>query len=139
MAILISAVLFLALTVAIAYFGYRRYARPGSIFEQLGGKATITMPVLGTVEDEEGGLLVSLIQQIGEKVPINPEDASLLRHDLMMAGYQSAAALPMYQAGRVALKTLSSIIRTNPRSFTSGEISAAFRIKFGSATAADTE
>jgi len=101
MAIAISVVLFLALTGAISYFGYRRYARPGGIFEQLGGKATITMPVMDTVEDEEGGLLVSLIQQIGEKVPINPEDASLLRRDLMMAGYQTPSALPVYQAGRV--------------------------------------
>jgi len=101
MAIAISIVLFLALTGAISYFGYRRYARPGGIFEQLGGKATITMPVMDTVEDEEGGLLVSLIQQIGEKVPINPEDASLLRRDLMMAGYQTPSALPVYQAGRV--------------------------------------
>jgi len=101
MAIAISVVLFLALTGAISYFGYRRYARPGGIFEQLGGKATITMPVMDTVEDEEGGLLVSLIQQIGEKVPINPEDASLLRRDLMMAGYQTPSALPLYQAGRL--------------------------------------
>src|SRR6266404_3156516 len=101
MATVISIILFVALTAAISYFGYRRYARPGGVFEQLGGKATITMPVLDTVEDQEGGLLVSLIQQIGEKVPINPEDASLLRRDLMMAGYQSAVALPLYQAGRV--------------------------------------
>ena len=102
MATAISIVLFIALTAAISYFGYRRYARPGSIFEQLGGKATVTMPVLGTMEDdEEGGLLVTLIQHIGEKVPINPQEASLLRRDLMMAGYHSGKALPIYQASRV--------------------------------------
>lgn len=101
MAIAISLVLFLALTGAISYFGYRRYARPGGIFEQLGGKATVSMPVLNTVEEKEGGLLVSLIQQVGEKVPINPDDASLLRRDLMMAGYHSENALPLYQASRM--------------------------------------
>ena len=115
MAIAISLILFVALTVAIAYFGYRRYARPGGIFEQLGGKATVTMPVVGTVEDEEGGLLVSLIQHIGEKVPINPQEASLLRRDLMMAGYQAPEALPIYQAARVlftvSLMLLALLVR----------------------------
>jgi len=109
MAIVISVILFVALMAAISYFGYRRYARPGGIFEQLGGKATITMPVLGTVEEEEGGLLVTLIQQIGEKVPINPDDASLLRRDLMMAGYHSTKALAMYQASRV-LSTIGFVL-----------------------------
>jgi len=101
MAIVISIVLFLALTGAIAYFGYRRYARPGSVFEQLGGKAAVSSPVLDTVEDQPGGLIVTLIQQIGEQVPINPDEASLLRRDLMMAGFQSESALPLYQASRV--------------------------------------
>jgi len=53
-------------------------------------------------------LVVTLIQQIGEKVPINPQEASLLRRDLMMAGFQTARALPVYQASRV-LSTVTMI------------------------------
>lgn len=101
MAIAVSILLFLTLTGVIAYFGYRRYARPGGIFEQLGGKAAVVMPVPGTIEDKEDGLLVRLIQFVGEKVPISPEEASLLRRDLMMAGFHSEHALLFYQAARV--------------------------------------
>lgn len=99
MAVTISILMFLALTGAISFYGYRRYSRPGGVFEQLGGKATVS-PMMGT-QDQEDGLTVSIFEQIGEKLPINPDDATILRRDLMMAGYSTAKALPIYQASRV--------------------------------------
>jgi len=81
MAIVISIVLFSALMGAITIYGYRRYARPARVLERLGS------PVL---EAETGGLsaamaapgseigwIVRVIQQVGEKVPISPEDAAI--------------------------------------------------------------
>ena len=100
MALTISILLFLALTGAISLYGYRRYSRPGGVFEQLGGKATVVSPMMGA-QDQEDGLTVSIFEQIGEKVPINPDDATVLRRDLMMAGYLTPKALPIYQASRV--------------------------------------
>ena len=100
MAILLSLLLFLVLMAAIAYFGYRRYARPGRVYEQLGGEATFTGPVLDQ-PDLGDGMVVRVIQQLGEQVPIDPADASLLRRDLMAAGYRSEQALFFYQAARV--------------------------------------
>jgi tight adherence protein C len=46
-------------------------------------------------------MVVRIIQELGEKVPIDPADASLLRRDLMAAGYRSESALFYYQAARV--------------------------------------
>jgi tight adherence protein C len=100
MAILLSLVLFLVLLLAIGYFGYRRYARPGRVYEQLGGAATFTSPMPGQT-DVGDGMMVRVIQQLGEQVPIDPADASLLRRDLMAAGYRSENALFFYQAARV--------------------------------------
>ena len=40
MAILLSLLLFAILMLVIGYFGYRRIARPGKVYEQLGGEAT---------------------------------------------------------------------------------------------------
>src|SRR5579864_3953897 len=100
MAILLSLLLFLILMLAIAYFGYRRYARPGRVYEQLGGEATFSTPMLGE-RDAGDGMIVNVIQQLGEQVPIDPADASLLRRDLMAAGYRSEKALFIYQAARV--------------------------------------
>jgi tight adherence protein C len=86
--------------LAIGYFGYRRIALPGKVYEQLGGEATFVTP--GFSETETGdGMVVRIIQELGEKVPIDPADASLLRRDLMAAGYREENALFYYQAGRV--------------------------------------
>ena len=101
MAILLPILLFLLLMVAISYFGYRRYARPGRVYEQLGGTATYTMPSIERPDQLEPGLTVRVIEQLGEQVPINPADASMLRRDLMAAGYRSARALPIYLASRI--------------------------------------
>src|SRR6185436_13838012 len=59
-----------------------------------------TTPVLGDT-DTRDGMVVKVIQQLGEQVPIDPADASLLRRDLMAAGYRSESALFFYQAARV--------------------------------------
>ncbi len=44
-----------------------------------------------------------MIQQVGEKVPISPEDAGATRRDLMMAGYKSENAVKVFNGIRVAL------------------------------------
>jgi tight adherence protein C len=100
MAILLSLLLFAILMLVIGYFGYRRIARPGKVYEQLGGEATFATPAFGEA-DAGDGMVVRIIQELGEKVPIDPADASLLRRDLMAAGYRSENALFYYQAARV--------------------------------------
>jgi len=100
MAILLSLLLFAILMLVIGYFGYRRIARPGKVYEQLGGEATFATPAFGETATGDG-MVVRIIQELGEKVPIDPADASLLRRDLMAAGYRSESALFYYQAARV--------------------------------------
>jgi tight adherence protein C len=100
MAILLSLLLFAVLMLAIGYFGYRRIARPGKVYEQLGGEATFATPGFSDAATGDG-MVVRTIQQLGEKIPIDPADASMLRRDLMAAGYRSENALFYYQAGRV--------------------------------------
>jgi hypothetical protein len=43
---------FMVLMVAIAAFGYQRYARPGQVYEQL-GEPVIEAPTAGSPEDAE--------------------------------------------------------------------------------------
>jgi len=85
MAILITVGLFLVLVATIVYAGYRFYARPGRVYEQLGGPSTYLMPELDGHTESEPGLLVTVIQQIGEKMPIDPADATVIRQDLIAA------------------------------------------------------
>ena len=101
MAILISIVLFGVLVSAISYFGYRHYMRPARVLEQLGEPAGVAMPEFDRRGDDDPGLVVQVIQQIGEKVPVNPQDAGGIRRDLMAAGYRSYGAIAIYLGARV--------------------------------------
>src|SRR5580700_6741731 len=101
MAALISLGLFLALMTAISIFGYRRYAKPGRVYEQLGGPAPGD-PMEGTGEGVPG-LLVGLIRQLGEQVPITPQDAGDAKHELVAAGIRWDGAVAVLYGVRIIL------------------------------------
>ena len=103
MAILIAALLFTLLMGAITAFGYWRYARPGRLYDRLsataeGGGAT-TIGVVGP----DQGLMARVTQQIGEKVPISDQDASLIKRYMVAAGHRSEGAVTIYYGIRVVL------------------------------------
>jgi tight adherence protein C len=115
MAALISLGLFVALMTAITIFGYRRYAKPGRVYEQLGGPVAGD-PLLGDVGEEDSGFLVGLIRQIGEKVPISTQDAGDAKHELVAAGIRWDGAVGVLYGVRIllfaALVILAFILRT---------------------------
>ncbi len=96
MAFLVSLALFAVLMAAISYFGYRWYTRPARFYEQLGGVQTFPMPTIDRLQEDEPGLIVSIFEQIGEKLPSSPDEASTIRRDLVAAGHRSDHALPIY-------------------------------------------
>jgi len=102
MATVISLGFFCALTIAISYYGYRLYVRPVRIGERLGGPVGMAEPaLLQTVRAPQRGLLVRIVQYIGEKVPVSPEDASLARRQLMAAGFRSDLAVRVYYGSKI--------------------------------------
>ncbi len=103
MAAVISLALFVVLMTAISVYGYRRYARPGRVYEQLGGPVSVSNPALDKVADEEPGLMVRVVQQVGEKVPVSPQDALLTRRELIAAGFRSERAMPVFYGIKIVL------------------------------------
>lgn len=107
MAIIISIVLFSLLMGAISFYGYRSYARPGRFYERLGSplEAEGAVGSMGTITSNvpDVGWVVRVIQQVGEKVPISPEDAGATRRDLIMAGYKSDGAIKIFNGIKVTL------------------------------------
>jgi tight adherence protein C len=94
--------MFVILMAVISVAGYRRYARPSRIYDQLGGQAaTFTMPSVHRTDPDDPGLLVTVLQQIGEKIPVNPDDVTMTRGDLIAAGFRSERALPVYVGTRI--------------------------------------
>ena len=102
MAALISLGLFVALMTAISIFGYRRYAKPGRVYEQLGGPA-LGDPMLAGGADDGPGLLVGWLRQIGEKIPISPQDAGDAKHELVAAGIRWDGAVAVLYGVRLLL------------------------------------
>lgn len=102
--ILIAVVLFSFLMIAISVYGYRRYAKPGRFYDQLGSPvAGGESEVLALDGAPEESVLIKVTRQIGEKLPISPQDASLARRYLSAAGYRSDGAVRVYYGVKVVL------------------------------------
>lgn len=103
-ATIISVVLFSFLMIAISVYGYRRYAKPGRFYDQLGGTISASDTQLLTIPGQQrDNVFVRITQQIGEKIPISPQDASTARRYLAAAGYRSETAIKFYYGIKVVL------------------------------------
>lgn len=95
MAIAVSVSFFVLVAALVTLFGYRLYSRPARIHERLGA-AVVEMPTLGQTSQGEKKWLVRIIQQLGEKVPISPQDATVTRRLLIAAGFRTDMALKTF-------------------------------------------
>jgi tight adherence protein C len=86
---------FLFIAGIITVLGYRMYSRPARIHERLGA-AVVELPALGTTKSSDRKWAVRIIQTIGEKVPISPQDATITRRYLIAAGYRTDMALKVF-------------------------------------------
>ena len=104
MAAIISVILFMFVMGAISVYGYRRYARPGRFYDQLGRQAaTAEADVFDISAEPKEGVLVRVTQLIGEKVPISPQDVTLARRYLVAAGFRSDAAVRVLYGSKALL------------------------------------
>jgi tight adherence protein C len=109
MLIAISAAFFVALASAIVWYGYRSYVKPGEAYEQLAA------PVSGVITGERRAAeqpfrVRQFLQWVGEKMPQDPMSASLLRRQLMVAGYRSDAALPVFLGIRTLVTVAAALM-----------------------------
>ena len=110
MVLLISVLLFIFLSVAIIWFGYRRFAKPGRVFEQL---AAASQP--GYLGEDDGrqsvlGQVVTTIQWLGEKIPISPEEASATQKEMIAAGYRSDRSPAIFNGLKIVCAVALAIV-----------------------------
>jgi len=98
---------FMVLTVAIAAYGYQRYARPGQVYERL-GEPVIEAPTAGSPEDAEAHKPreFKIIQKVGELMPVSSDESSVTRTMLTHAGYRSDNAVKIYYG----IRLLSTVV-----------------------------
>jgi tight adherence protein C len=115
--VLIFLLIFAVLFAFILYLGYRLYAVPGRLYQQLGGPASLGMPGVDGTEQGELNVVVTLLEQLGHAVPVGADDETVVRHDLIAAGYRSDNAVWIYFGLRavcvVALVGLALLIRSS--------------------------
>ncbi len=102
---------FMVLMVAIAAFGYQRYARPGQVYERL-GEPVIEAPTDGSPEDAEAHKPreFKIIQRVGELMPVSSDESSMTRTMLTHAGYRSDNAVKIYYGIRLMSTVLMGLL-----------------------------
>src|SRR5579872_4439505 len=111
MAVTISITLFLMLMAGITLYGYKRYDKPARIYEQLGPPVIANQPsVLDATTETEEGVVVRFLHQIGEYVPISPDDATQLRRLLIMGGYRTEGAITIFYGLKIVLGVVLLIL-----------------------------
>ncbi len=93
--ILLAAFLFLLLMAVISVYGYRAYVRPSRIYDRVGGIAE-SAAESETVSVKPRDVVVRVFEQIGEQIPLRPNDQTVTKRDLTMAGFRSEGALRIF-------------------------------------------
>jgi tight adherence protein C len=104
MVIAISALLFCLLLALIAWAGHRLWVKPVRIQERLADAGPAERALAAeAAESAQKKWIVRVIEQVGEKAPISPQEAKLARKNLIAAGYRSDAAVKIYYGAKLVL------------------------------------
>jgi tight adherence protein C len=101
--ILFSICAFLMLMVILSWVGYRLVYKPGKFMRQLGNP--VINGQLGKVVADGGepqaSTVVTLLQQLGSRVPSSEAEVANLKVDLIRAGFRSDNALTVFYGLRI--------------------------------------
>ncbi|MGD1072235.1 MAG: type II secretion system F family protein [Bryobacteraceae bacterium] len=98
--ILLATFLFILLMTIISVYGYRAYVRPSRIYDRVGGIAE-TGVAAGAVAVRPRDVIVRVIEQIGEQIPLSPGDQTVTKRDLVMAGFRSEGSIRIFYGIKV--------------------------------------
>lgn len=97
MLFLLCILLFLIIAAAISLFGYIRFVKPVSMLDQLASStAEITYAPDTSFETKPVTGAAKLLGSLGRLVPLSPQDAKVIKRELIAAGFRSPHAISMY-------------------------------------------
>jgi len=111
--IIICICLFVIVMLGGAWLGYRVFYRPGRLLRQL-GTPVISDPtgrrgVMEEVADSQPSALVTVLHQIGTRVPSSEAEQATLKTNLIQAGFRSENASAVFYGVRI-LTTLMMLV-----------------------------
>jgi len=103
---------FLMLMVLLSWVGYRLIYKPGRFLRQLGQPviALDARRVLNVGREPEPSTLVTVLNQIGSRVPSSESEVANLKGDLIRAGFRSENALPVFYGVRIVIAAMVLIL-----------------------------
>jgi len=105
---------FLMLMVVMTWVGYRVFYKPGKFLRQLGNPViTADRKQRATIADGEepaASTLVTVLHQIGSRVPSSDAEVANLRADLIRAGFRSENAAPVYYGIRIVATIIMLVL-----------------------------
>ena len=99
----VSICTFLMVMLICSWFGYRYLYKPGRFMKQL-GNPVITgdqQRILDEVSEPQGSSVVTVLKQIGARVPSSDLELASLRKTLLQAGIRSENAAPVFFGLRI--------------------------------------
>jgi tight adherence protein C len=109
--LLLAICAFSMMMVALTWVGYRIFYRPGKFLKQLGNPVIGTgQEHLGEVIEPESSSIVSVLHQIGSRVPSSEADINTLRANLVRAGFRSENAVAVFFGLRIFTTFLMLVI-----------------------------
>lgn len=99
--ILFSICAFLMLMVLLSWVGYRIFYKPGKMLRQLGRPVITAHRVVEASDEPVASTLVTVLHQIGSRMPSSEADSANLRGDLIRAGFRSENAAPVFYGLRI--------------------------------------
>jgi tight adherence protein C len=109
MALTVSIAMFGLLATAIALFGYRSYAKPSRLLQQLRHSPAAEAVTLDRIGPKPS-MLADQVQAIGRLAPISPQDAQTTRRDLTAAGHRADSAVAIFYGIKVIVATAFAIL-----------------------------
>jgi tight adherence protein C len=108
MIIALSLVLFLLIAAAISWFGYFQYVKPARLLDQLSSSEAVS-PSFGERKGNQSFSFAQLFETIGRLLPVSPQDASILKGNLLAAGIRSESAIRVFYGLKIVL-TISLVM-----------------------------
>ena len=104
MGLLITILLFLAVTAVVFLFGYHHYVKPSRLLDQLTTSTSEVIPVqIVERKPQQKFSFSSLLSSIGSFLPISAQDATLAKEELIAAGLRSSSSVPVYYGAKICL------------------------------------
>ncbi len=111
--LLFALVAFAMMMLGLTWVGYRIFYKPGRFLKQLGTPVITAVAGQGVTTDlaePEASTIVTVLQQIGSRMPSSETDINSLRLELVRAGFRSENAAPVFYGVRIVSTLLMLVV-----------------------------